>query len=628
MNAQAGNRLYLRFGNNDDEVWNTLGCRIKPDNLNRNYWVLGSIYDHPISPSPTALAFLPFDLTSTLPPIHKHILTANSLNGNIGFGADFTLLPNNNITVIGNYLLQVPKPPAFNATSLFTVDPNINLIGSSNDYDMNLHDDWWGPMKQNNTPGNSIVFDNFANTNNYYCAFHAIDPNTVGNGTNLSDWGVASINSTTMAVNWEYIWGGTDALQDERIHCMKQTADNYLIMAGARRDYTNNKLGGLVTKVDAITGNLSWQVQYNPPNGYAVVFNCISTVTKFSINQYIVTGIIYPPANSGLPRSMIAVGINPNGGAVMWSWQYALTNGDDVEAYHHYTDDAMHHGIVVAGTVYHGAEFYRTSGMLMELENWSLNTNKTCSELMVWSRLYDTKNVNHQLVNTSLVDVTRSLNSENEHDFTAIGTAEVIHHNQQIKDVLVLETAPSPITGTPGWSYSRDNDYAANIDHCLTTTPTYSCEYFGLDTVQLHPTKVDKFTDRKTELINPEDNPYRICYANGGPNDLFDAISQKRAKDDEILKGDNIFETLHIKVSPLPVNLNSALLTYHIPNFGTHYIKIYDVNGILVKNFQLPTSKPGIYQYELDCSELNSSIYMLKIQSEAFSQSIMFPVVK
>ncbi|MFN8367325.1 MAG: hypothetical protein U0Y96_08815 [Candidatus Kapaibacterium sp.] len=627
MSAQGtvGPRLYLRFEDNKGDLYNYIGMRIRPNFSRDNYWVLGGAYGNPsTNPNPIGLAYLPSPLTGTLPPLHKHIATTGSNNGIIGFGADFSVLDNDNATIICHHKKVNTPPPPSAATSLFTVNTNINVVANSSDYDMNNYTNTWGPFKPNFTTGNSMVYDRVNDT--YYCAFHAIDPATVGNGTNLSDWGMMAVDDNTFNTDWQFVFVGTDAMQDERVHCMLQDGED-LVVVGSRRDFTNQQYGGLVTKVDRATGTLIYQFQYNPPTGYRVEFNCISAVEKPLLYEYIVTGTIFNLTNPLAPTRMLVLAIDPGTGAVVWSKQYSMTNGDDIWAYHHYTDVAMTHAITVAGTVYRRSAGH-TSGFLMELLNPTLTGISDCDSLIVWQRTYDTRNADGKFVNTSLVDVTRSLNtSANPHDFTAVGTAEVIHAGQQITDVLVLETEYDPVNGTIGHSYSGGNDPVT--DYCLDDTLLLDCDDYPLDTLQLFPSQSDTLEKRNTPLTSVTDTTYRECDNGNHYMDLQDGVSQKRSADlIPQLTQYTHFTNRNIVVQPIPVTSNKAEIGVYIQYPGSVELRIFDLLGSQLKSFPLHFIQQGKYSYSFDCSELNNTMYCIQLITEYNTSSVVFPVLK
>jgi len=62
--------------------------------------------------------------------------------------------------------------------------------------------------------------------------------------------------------------------------------------------------------------------------------------------------------------------------------------------------------------------------------------------------------------------------------------------------------------------------------------------------------------------------------------------------------------------------INPATTIFSIPTFQRVNLKLYDINGRLIKSLVNQTKEPGIYKIDLNAKTLSSGVYLLCLDTE------------
>ncbi|MBL7976572.1 MAG: hypothetical protein JNJ85_16760, partial [Candidatus Kapabacteria bacterium] len=477
-----GDRRYIKFADGE----HFYGLRIKHDETRTNYWVLAEGMDRRV------IGLSQVDANNNV-LVQKHIEQANIPINNglqICYPKDFALIEGTQNIVVNSQKLS--NNGANETMSLITFDNNANMVtGVSNDYRLTL-----GDIRP--PYGKPIVYDR--PNNRYVAAYNVVNINGIPG--NLVDWGIAFLDANMNVTN-DWQWSGADASQHEDVRDMCKSGTDFAF-CGLRRDFANNRMGGLITKIDA-AGNLAWQKQYVIPN-YEVVFESVNPVLAPGGAELVVSGTMYPTNNPMITSKVIIAGIDATNGNVRWCYQIALAGTEvlnNIEGFRHTITDDM--GIVVAGKITSRSTGV-TSAMLLKMKNWSFNQTLDCEnisgvQLFDWIRKYNTLDANNNVVNSSLRDVVQKLNYQDVNDVVAIGTAEVYHNNTLYNDVMFLEATVDNSYTPPRPAYSGDQS------RCSTLVVEKVCTNIDPDEYNLSPLKSNKLTTTQTELV---DTPWSI----------------------------------------------------------------------------------------------------------------------
>jgi hypothetical protein len=639
MKAQTGQRLYLRFNDvNSTNPVNYYGMRIKRNVDNTKYWVLGRGMSGLNS---TGVALIdPTNPIGTPPTYHTHYFTLQTpYVADIAYASDFDLNGAGSLSGAGTIeisSLRSQPSPTSQALSLFGVNSTANLPlvpGNSFDYHM--------PTRRE-VLGSALRYDATSPLGICYAvAWNLLDPATAG-GTNFRDWGVASINAANMTVNWSHTWTGAAANQweDVRDIAIKLIGtQGYYVTCGMRMDVLTGRRSGLITSVNRNNGNLVYQRTVNPPAGFDLELNSISIIPVPLGAEYIVVGTLFPISGGGMQKQVFIARLNFVG-TVIWSYSLRLSNGDDAEAFRHciMNDTTM----VIAGRVTHqnGAP---TSGMLVKVSNPNVDLNNTGCDagntpLIQWWKTYDTYDPaqggdpTYPNVNVELIDVTLlTANSPNRvdvlNDVAAVGTADMTHSNTLIKDVLWMET-----TTTIGGGSGINRDMRSNSpfgDYCRYSSPDYDCERIFPTITNITPEETESFQRAQTAMDTLSDDSYRFC-DNTNPSPAWDGSNAKRsvyvnyggiAVDAEAL-------SRRVAVLPLPVFGDALQIQVTIDIPDRIQILLYDVQGHRVQQSSIASLRAGTHSFSLDCRDLCSGLYSLRVETSIFTKSVLIPIIR
>ncbi len=95
------------------------------------------------------------------------------------------------------------------------------------------------------------------------------------------------------------------------------------------------------------------------------------------------------------------------------------------------------------------------------------------------------------------------------------------------------------------------------------------------------------------------------------------------------VEDENNIPTVYLLEQNYPNPFNpSTTIKYQIPNDGMVSLKIYDINGQLVKTLVNKEQAVGKYSVTFDASSLSSGIYLYKLQSNSFNKSLKMLLIK
>ncbi|MFN8366715.1 MAG: hypothetical protein U0Y96_05675 [Candidatus Kapaibacterium sp.] len=620
INAQQGARIYLRY--DDNNLYNSNGVRIKQEENKQWYWVLGNQMEY--QAYSTTLAKIGWGCVNLG---HKHYKASQSTR-TVGFPSDFATT-GSDITV-AEYRSKNTLPYVFtnHAMALTKVDQFFNLNGGANttdDYELTT---------RAMTPGARII----RNAGNYITAYNLYDMTQdtgVGGGGNFFDWGVASINATTNAVNWNFaaLTGNPAMRYHEEVRDIVQIGNDYYV-CGVKRNFATGQMGGFVAMITA-GGALQWYKNYYPAPGQTYTFECISAVPNPAGDRILVSGL-YIPDNTVNVKGVITMEINAGvgGGGVTWrySWipqaPYTVVDlGTKTQLRHVKTNDD---GVVVCATVQDRSGFGVTYGSLFKIWNKSLQPSRSCgglgAQLFAWGGRYETWTLGRlgtELVNTNLVDVTNRLEpSHLDEDIAAVGTAQVYHFNTLIKDVMVLET---DYDGVYGRSNSSGPGGIPNTGYCKDAFLLYECAEPYYEIEDVNPSMTDNLLYTNTKLSPYDDTFDRNCESVlGGDDGLGDIGNAKRPSDSSPVSGEVKYNA--INVAPIPATENITI-SIEISELTEATLSLIDQQGNEIKNFGTFVFKPGIYTQTFNSSSLSSGLYAFRLNGLTFSKIVALPVI-
>jgi hypothetical protein len=156
------------------------------------------------------------------------------------------------------------------------------------------------------------------------------------------------------------------------------------------------------------------------------------------------------------------------------------------------------------------------------------------------------------------------------------------------------------IVGTEYGVYSCTNIAAAN--------PVWTDENTGLAHVPVYML-------RQQQYNYPWVTNYGTIYAATHGRGVFECTKYTSINDPDQPGTSTLTTTpLNISMYPNPVTLN-ATLSFSLPVSGDAKIKVYDVNGKLVKNVDISYLSKGLHTYNLDCSLVKTGTYIIQIVS-------------
>ncbi len=109
--------------------------------------------------------------------------------------------------------------------------------------------------------------------------------------------------------------------------------------------------------------------------------------------------------------------------------------------------------------------------------------------------------------------------------------------------------------------------------------------------------------------------------------EIYNSSSLKSTKGKVAFSEDIFLEKVLFEVYPNPA-VNKAILRYNLSLSETTFIRIYNIEGSLLRSFILPRNVGGIRNYQINTSEFKPGVYVIKCLNTKFSKSIKLIVSK
>jgi hypothetical protein len=193
--------------------------------------------------------------------------------------------------------------------------------------------------------------------------------------------------------------------------------------------------------------------------------------------------------------------------------------------------------------------------------------------------------------------------------------------------VIEMKNSSIGIIGTEYGIYSTDNLTGGNPEWAFASNGIGKAMVVQLDQ---QTTYTDQFVLPNPDptmppTVYPAVDNYGDIYAATYGRGVFRDVSYHFVgiDDDQFTKGNDSNRDLSIFPNPV---MNEANISYQLNRQGNASVQIYDITGKIVQQFALANQTKGTNTFSVNCSQMTSGIYMVKVQAEGQTFSSKFIV--